>query len=272
MDTPRRLVTAAPSWVAAALHGEMRTVPVVHTGPDATYVDAEGTVIGVLSTRATAVPCGLRTTTARLPVEVTTAQHGILGGGRLRFGSVEVVCTRIVSASLTASPHVPARGSARLGTALEGLPQVEARLDAVRAELPASALAALGSGEPAAVAPLLGRGSGLTPVGDDVLCGWLATQIAHGEDAEPIRSSIADLAPARTTTLSATLLACAGRGEVIPEFRQLLRVLAGHDADDLDARLQAELTTLAGVGHTSGIGLLLGALLAFAPSHLTECH
>lgn len=273
METRRRLVSAAPARVAAALHGPARTVPVVHAGEDATYVDVDGTVVGVLSARATAVPCGLRTTQSRLPAEISQARQGVLGGGRLRLGSVDVVCTRIVTTSLVASPpHPHARPSARLATALKSLPVVAARLDAVRAELPPEALEGLALGEAAAVTPLLGLGSGLTPVGDDVLCGWLATRVATGADPEPIRSSAVGLGPGRTTSLSATLLVCAGQGEMIPEFRRLLLLLGDRGDRDLDRRLQAELTALVSVGHTSGVGLLLGTLLAFAPPHVTEPH
>lgn len=273
MKTRRRLVTAAPARVAAALHGATRTAPVVHAGEDATYVELDGTVLGVLSVRATAVPCGLRTTEQRLPKEISQARTGVLGGGRLRLDSVDVVCTRIVTTHLISqAPHTGVRSSARLAAALEALPQVEARLDAVRAELPADALADLAVGEDTAVAPLLGRGSGLTPVGDDVLCGWLATRIATGTEPEPIRSSALGLATGRTTSLSTTLLACAGRGEVIPEFRRLLLLLTDHGDRGFDRRLEAELTALVRVGHTSGVGLLLGTLLALSPPHVTESH
>ncbi len=61
-----------------------------------------------------------------------------------------------------------------------------------------------------------------------------------------------------TTLLSATLLDCARRGDVVPEFRRLLVDLTGPDTAGLDDSL----TALLRVGHTSGAGLALGTLLA----------
>ena len=80
-----------------------------------------------------------------------------------------------------------------------------------------------------------------------------------------MHDAVRRLAPAATTALSATLLACALRGDVLPEFRLLVLDLAdprtptprpcGRAGRDL---VQALLR----VGHTSGAGLLLGATLA----------
>ncbi len=264
MTTPRRLVAAAPAWVAAALAGPSRTVPVVHTGPDATYVDLSDTVLGVLSARATVVPCGLRTTERNLPAEVCDAREGVLGGGRLRLGSVEVACTRTVESSVPRRPRADLdRLEERLSATLWELPAVTQRLDAVRAEVGDEALAGLAGGRTHAAGSLLGRGSGLTPVGDDVLCGWLAARVWAGTDVEPVRSLALDLAAHRTTALSATLVACAARGEVLPQFRRVLLALDDDGGGPAgDGRLRTALTDLVQVGHTSGAGLLLGADLA----------
>ena len=60
----------------------------------------------------------------------------------------------------------------------------------------------------AAVADLVGRGDGLTPLGDDVLCGWLAAHRAAGVATPAVDDAVRRALP-RTTTLSATLLECA---------------------------------------------------------------
>ena len=75
------------------------------------------------------------------------------------------------------------------------------------------------SGGPGAidVASLVGRGDGLTPYGDDVLCGWLAVHRAAGIATPEVDTAVRGLWD-RTTLLSATLLDCAMHGEVIPEF------------------------------------------------------
>lgn len=106
------------------------------------------------------------------------------------------------------------------------------------------------------VAGLVGRGDGLTPYGDDVICGWLAIHRAAGIATPDVDAAVrAHLG--RTTSFSATLLDCALHGEVIPEFSAFVATLGASTGD-------AEAETLAAVGHSSGRGLLEGARLALA--------
>ncbi len=100
------------------------------------------------------------------------------------------------------------------------------------------------------------RGDGLTPYGDDVLCGWLAIHRAAGVPSPDLDEAVRRLLP-RTTLFSATLLDCAMRGEVIPEFAAYAASLG------TPAQAAAE-ATLTAVGHTSGAGLLEGARWALA--------
>ena len=101
---------------------------------------------------------------------------------------------------------------------------------------------------------LLGRGTGLTPLGDDVLCGWIATHRAAGVPTPEVDSAVrAGLH--RTTLLSATLLDCAMHGEVLPELGRFLSAVGTAAEPGRAADLRA-------VGGTSGAGLLLGARLA----------
>ena len=65
---------------------------------------------------------------------------------------------------------------------------------------------------------MLGRGDGLTPLGDDVLCGWLALHRAAGVPTPDVDAEVRAEHLHRTTLLSATLLDCALHGEVMPEF------------------------------------------------------
>lgn len=231
----------------------------LHRGDDAVYLAVDGDVLGVLSSTATAVPCALQTTLSRLPDELRLAAHAVVGEGRVVLGDTEVVPARRVDASVPRLPRAAVgRASRLLDLAVGDL------LAPVRAELPERALTDLARGAADGVPDLLGRGSGLTPVGDDVLCGWLALDGAAtaGESvagaAGPVRDAVRRLAPAATTALSATLLACALRGDVLPQFRLLVLDLVDPRTTDLDPRLQALLR----VGHTSGAGLLLGATLA----------
>ena len=192
------------------------TVPVLHRGPHAVYLDLDGRCLGVLAASAVRVPCALRTRLAVLP-EVREAR---IEGGVLRLDGVPLRIGRIDDVS------VPALSRPRLG--------------ALRA----------------AVDDLLGAGEGLTPYGDDVLCGWLAVHRAAGHATDAADGAVrAGLH--RTTGLSAALLDCALHGEVIPEFAAYVAAL-GTEREEPSAAV------LRRVGHTSGAGLLEGAGWALA--------
>jgi hypothetical protein len=106
---------------------------------------------------------------------------------------------------------------------------------------------------------LLGYGGGLTPLGDDVLAGWLAAAVASRHPRlMSVRSSVALGAGERTTTLSATLLGCAARGEGVPEFRALLSGIASARREVVEQSVDLVLR----IGDASGGGLLLGTMLA----------
>ncbi|GAW52310.1 uncharacterized protein PD653_4484 [Nocardioides sp. PD653] len=111
--------------------------------------------------------------------------------------------------------------------------------------------ARLGTGD---VVRVVGRGDGLTPLGDDIVCGWLAVHRAAGVDTPEIDAAVRSCLD-RTTLLSATLLDCAIHGEVIAEFAAYVASL-GSVAEP------ARAAALAAVGHTSGGGMLYGARLA----------
>jgi hypothetical protein len=116
-------------------------------------------------------------------------------------------------------------------------------------------LAAVRSGDPhhasRAGRDLAGRGSGLTPAGDDVLAATALTVAAAGPAGAGRRAWLAALVPSDlrrlTTSLSATLLELAVRGCGIGPARALLDPRRPHDR-----RLRRELAALQGLGHTSG--------------------
>ena len=193
-------------------------VPVVHHGPDAVYVDVDGWCVGVVGFRATAVPCALRTSLSTLP-EITGAG---VRGGVLHLDDVPLVIGRLADVRV---PGLSGRTAGAQPTA-------------------------------ARVADLVGRGDGLTPYGDDVLCGWLAVHRAAGIETSELDAAVrANLG--QTTLLSATLLDCAIHGEVIPEFAAYLSEVGTPLEAEAAARLSA-------VGHSSGRGLLEGAQGALA--------
>ncbi|HYF71634.1 MAG TPA: DUF2877 domain-containing protein [Nocardioides sp.] len=205
---------SAPVRVGARLRSAPDgPVPVVHRGRDAVYLDVAGWCVGVVGVRATAVPCALRTGADRVP----DARSAGIRDGVLHLDGTPLVVGRLV----------------------------DVRVPPLRAEV------ATPAPPPGDVAAMVGRGDGLTPYDDDVLCGWLATHRAAGVATDEVDAQVRDRL-GRTTLLSATLLDCALHGEVIPEFAAWLA--APHDPVRAD--------TLAAVGHTSGRGMLQGARAA----------
>ena len=243
--------SAASPWLAERLSGPSRAARVLAAGPQAVYVDDGGVALGVLARGAVAVPVALRTRVERLP-EVA---HAVVGDGRIGLGHLVVEVGRL---SAVAAPPLP--GLADRGGLLAPWlrPGTDPRLDAVRAELPAPALGLLAAGESGAVDALLGLGGGLTPLGDDVLAGWLVARRAAGLPHDAVAAAVAAGAT-RTTTLSATLLQRAAAGEAVPELRRLLVAV---DASAPPHHLRALLLDLLCVGHSSGAGLATGAALA----------
>lgn len=252
---PVQVTGAATLWVVGQVTGPRRQARVLHTGPDAAYLDLAGVCIGVLSAGAVLVPCGIRTAMPALP-DLEPGSTAVVVGGAVELTasdgtSLDVSVTGLVDATVPVLPDPPA------GETLDDL--LAGRLDDVRAQLPAEALDRLAAGDPDAALALLGLGPGLTPLGDDVLAGWLATAQARRLPAlAPMRDAVAAAAPTRTTTLSGTLLGCAGRGEVVPDHRALLLALARGDSAAAGLALDALLT----IGATSGAGLALGTALA----------
>ena len=208
---------SAPQHVAAKLRiADDQSVPVLHQGTDAVYVDLDGWAVGVVSARATQVPCALRSRSVSLAaVESCRLEAGVLY--------------------------------------LDDLPLLVGRLISTRVPRLQAKLADQVSPDPS---ELVGCGDGLTPYGDDVLCGWLAIHRAVGVPSPDLDAAVRRLLP-RTTLLSATLLDCAIRGEVIPEFAAYVACLG------TPGQVAAE-TALSAVGHSSGTGLLEGARWALA--------
>jgi len=113
---------------------------------------------------------------------------------------------------------------------------------------------------------LAGLGPGLTPSGDDMLSGLMASLalIAHNlkGDAERVRRvnrEIASSARKRTTMLSEEYLSQAARGETNEHFQELIKKML--TALPNEAKRSAELVLK--VGETSGTDTVLGILLGF---------
>jgi hypothetical protein len=172
--------------------------------------------LGVVTASAVQVPCALRTRLEVLP-DVDAAH---VAAGVLHLDDVPLRVGRIADAGVPALPPTD--------------------LGPLRAD----------------VDELVGAGDGLTPYGDDVLCGWLAVHRAAARPTDDVDAAVRERLH-RTTSLSAALLDCAMHGEVIPEFATYVAALGTADEAAATAVLRA-------VGHTSGAGLLEGARWALA--------
>ncbi len=242
----------------------------LHQSPAALYVEVDGRCVGVVAPGAAQVPCALRlpSENSGVSAQVVLAagaaspyvERGTLylAGNPLRVGRfVDVRVPRIDlgrvlrAASPTNAEARPPRPAAG------GLAAHRGRASAapVLQRPAAGGLAAL---QPLAsridadvLHGLVGNGGGLTPLGDDVLCGWLAVLVATDHLTDDVTTAVRASLD-RTTLLSATLLDCALHGEVLPEFAAYVAALGTPAEDAAALALQA-------IGHTSGAGLWWGA-------------
>ena len=100
---------------------------------------------------------------------------------------------------------------------------------------------------------LLGLGTGLTPSGDDFLCGVLAGSILTGKDQHPFTGYLKSEIARRlsdTIDISAAFLSCALEGEFSLQVKSLLKLPA---PEELLASFQE-------IGHSSGTDTLCGIL------------
>jgi hypothetical protein len=237
------LAVAAPPRVAAWL----RTAPdgpveVLHECPDVVHLEVAGRCVSISRAGSPGLPNSLRSTLASVsPLRAATPylEGGILhwGGRALVTGRlVDVRAPRFDAARIPQASPVVAHGSPRPGGA--GLVPLPTYVEA------------------GTVSALVGYGEGLTPLGDDVLCGWLAVHRAARAPTPAVDDAVRRHLP-RTTTLSATLLDCALAGEVADPVAGYLRALG----TPLAPAARDELLAL---GHSSGLGLAHGIDLGLA--------
>lgn len=117
----------------------------------------------------------------------------------------------------------------------------------------------------AAARPLVGLGPGLTPSGDDALVGVEAALHALGHPAAGFLAMALDDVADRTTTVSATLLRQAARGEFTERIHRLLAALLGDDDGALHGAVERAIAWGATSGMDGLIGVLAGLDAAAAP-------
>jgi hypothetical protein len=104
---------------------------------------------------------------------------------------------------------------------------------------------------------LVGLGPGLTPAGDDLLCGALLAlhAIDQAALARDLYAAIDEVAPFATTPLSAACLRAAAEGQSSEPLHETIVALLAN------ASVARPLEAVARIGHTSGWDALAGAVL-----------
>jgi hypothetical protein len=244
---PEPIPVAAPTRVADLLAAAPDSpVRVLHACVDTVHLEVAGQAVGVTAAGAPGLPHALRTNLRRLPAAGSSATGltAYVDSGLLHLGGRALVAARLVDVR---APRIDAARMPKTSpAAAHGTPRSRgAGLVAVASPITAES-----------VADLVGRGEGLTPLGDDVLCGWLAAHRAAGVPTPEVDEAVRRSLP-RTTTLSATLLECAVSGEVADVAAAYLRALG-------TPRAPAARAALGDLGHSSGEGLAHGIDLALA--------
>ena len=250
---------------AALLHGRPRGARVLGSFPTALYLQVGGhaDVLPVVTPDGLRLPTALAVATP-LPTVGWGTQPGdevVVGGGEVRLPGLRIRAVR------SWRPHQVT--AAAVGSGVLGSPLAPLRLAwrATSRTLTGGLLAGDLTSLPVPVGTLVGAGPGLTPSGDDVLCGVLLGLRLHPRGSLSLAVRLwAAVQPrlATTTSLSAALLTEAARGYAVAPVVRLTEALAG-PAGDASGRaglrsravteaVQAVLT----IGHSSGADLLGG--------------
>jgi Protein of unknown function (DUF2877) len=265
-------VHASPPSVAASVlvrdlfTGPVRAAAVVAAGPAATYLDVEGRLVAVVGAGGVQLPCavvvsGTFTVAPSLssrPWSGARHHHDdfAVGAGAIHQHGRPILAVCRWFDPKVRVPAIDSGASGRFATLVRRQRRIDPMLPAEAVERLKDNLAA--GDAHGAVAALLGRGTGLTPAGDDLLAGALAALRALGSTAaHGLGTAVRTMAPVATTRLSAALLEAADKGAVVPEAAAVLRALAGVGTGSLDAATRR----LVGLGHTSGWHLAAGLLV-----------
>jgi hypothetical protein len=250
------------------LYPDRHGYPDRHVYPDRHGADGparrQSAVVAILTSDASRLPLGAilhRPSSDRPLIRSRGPLNAFLGDGRITVGPLTVRA----SGWWDPRPRLPSNAPALLPEGMRQLRSaVSDRLHGSVRDVPVELCGQLGSLRAAlrrndvtaalrAGQRMIGLGPGLTPAGDDLLCGVLSglTLLGHPQAAR-IGAGILALAPGRTTDLSLALLRHATLGQVNSELGYVIQALAG------TGRLHGALERLFAVGHTSGIALGLG--------------
>lgn len=252
MPAAAPLLGAAATTLAPLLDGPVHPARVVGTVPTALHVVADDPrvpLICVCTPEAVRLPCSM-VVPGPLPAHLGRAS---VGNGFIRLGDTWIGVGRWWR-PLRPRFSNPDEPLALVQTARRLLDPLEPD---VATAVPALIAWLSGRPAPGAVSALVGRGGGLTPCGDDLLCGALVALRALGDlRGRRLASAVARVAAVQTTHVSTALLVHASRGECIPELAGFVAALDGR------GDVAAAVRQLVRVGHSSGNALAHGVLLA----------
>lgn len=263
---PELYVRAAASALTVDLiSGAPVPARVLGVFPSAVYVSVPSLhlrVLPLLTADALLLPTGLR-----LPVCSEQHQWRISSGAAALVGDGEVRCgPTVVRAVRTWRPRpvfpVPPLRAAGPLPWVRAWAAAHARSRPHLSDRAARVTKAALRGERAVasvlVNTLLGEGPGLTPAGDDALCGVLLGLGAYGSDAtqraRALLWSVTRPQLELTTGISAALLSAAAVGHAVPQVVELVEAVTRED----DAAATRHLPRVLAIGHTSGRDLVAG--------------
>ncbi|GAA2163317.1 uncharacterized protein DUF2877 [Humibacillus xanthopallidus] len=265
------LVGAAVSpLVAGAVAGAATRRRVLGVFDTCVYVElgAHERVLAVLASDALHLPIGLRLArpSSIMHWGVEPGDEVLVGAGRVVLPHHEIVASRLARPSrVHAAPRVPTVADVEL------LPDPgvlgELTLDLTSAALDGRSL-------DDGVLGLVGAGRGLTPSGDDALCGVLLAlaSVEHPTTARSLAALRDRVLPAlsRTTSLSAALVVAASSGYAVPDVVRLITLTVRPGADR--TAYAPTLERVLAIGHSSGRDLLSGVSGALRALALLEPH
>ena len=229
---------SATDFVRFALAGSPGPARLLGSFPTACYLElASGAVVAVLTSDAVRLPIGvtLPWPSSRLDLRALAPAEAAVRPAEIRLGRLRVTLTGRWDAALRCCGRPVRVPDVALGRWLDPF------------------------GDPSlAVRRLLGRGPGLTPAGDDLICGALAATRLFGLAADRLADAVRDrlAGGSVTTSLSRQLLLRAADGDGLPELQRLAEALCDPDPRPIEPALRDVLR----IGHSSGAALAAGLL------------
>jgi hypothetical protein len=260
---PETLWPAAVSERSAGLlHGQPRRATVLGAFPAALYLQVGGhaEMLPVVTRDGLRLPTALAVATV-LPTVGWGAQPGdevVVGGGEVRLSRLTIRAVR------TWRPRQVPTASVGAGFLASSLAPLLLSWRAPSRTLTEGLLAGDLAPLPDRVGTLVGAGPGLTPSGDDVLCGILLGLRLHPRGSVQLVERLwAAVQPrlAATTSLSAALLTEAAQGYAVAPVVHLVERLGGPVAEPVrpgPTPVAAAVGAVLAIGHSSGADLLGG--------------